>query len=123
MCPTPVCIRTHTKDHVRMLNNPVVHARVLVDYGNTKITSMHLYPQRRNVAVQVAEELKTVTYAAPSYGGTQKKNRKKTAAWPVVHVIRAGLHDNVPADFLPRWQKVCQSRASLSPDALTSQIG
>ena len=28
-----------------------------------KITNMHLYPRRRNVAVQVAEELKTGTYA------------------------------------------------------------
>ena len=27
----------------------------------------------RNEAAQVAEELKTVTYATPSYGGTQKK--------------------------------------------------
>ena len=26
---------------------------------------MHLYPQRRNVAAQVAEELKTVIYATP----------------------------------------------------------
>ena len=31
------------------------------DYGNTKIASMHLNPGRRNVAAQVAEELKTVT--------------------------------------------------------------
>ena len=26
---------------------------------------MHLYPRRRNVAAQVAEKLKTVTYATP----------------------------------------------------------
>ena len=32
-----------------------------MDYGNTKIPSMHLYPRRLNVAAQVAEELKTVT--------------------------------------------------------------
>ena len=25
---------------------------------------------------------------------------------------RDGLHDNVPAGLLPRWQKVCQSRAT-----------
>ena len=31
---------------------------------------------------------------------------------------RARLHDNVQADLLPRWQKVRQSRATLSPDAL-----
>ena len=35
---------------------------------------MHLYPQRWNVAAQVEEELKIVTYAIPpSYGETQKK--------------------------------------------------
>ena len=33
------------------------------NYGNTKITSMHLYSRRRNVAAQVVEELKMVTYA------------------------------------------------------------
>jgi hypothetical protein len=33
---------------------------------------MHLYPRRQNVAAQVAEELKTVTYG----GGTQKEKRK-----------------------------------------------
>ena len=32
---------------------------------NMKITSMHLYPRRWNVAAQVAEELKIVTYATP----------------------------------------------------------
>ena len=48
-----------------------------VDYRNTKITSMHLYPRRLNVAAQVAEKLKRVTYAYPSYGGTQKKEKKK----------------------------------------------
>ena len=30
-----------------------------------KITSMHLYPRRWNVAAQVVEELKAVTYATP----------------------------------------------------------
>ena len=34
--------------------------------------------ERRNVAAKVAEGLKTVTYAAPSYGGTQKKKTNKT---------------------------------------------
>ena len=36
-----------------------------MDYGNTKITCMHLYPRGWNVAAQVAEELKMVTYATP----------------------------------------------------------
>ena len=35
---------------------------------------MHLYPRRRNVAAQVAEELKMVTHATPSHGGKQKEN-------------------------------------------------
>ena len=45
-----------------------------MDYGNTKITRLHFYPRRRNVAAQVAEEFKMVTYGYPSYGGTQKKH-------------------------------------------------
>ena len=36
---------------------------------------MHLYPQRRNVAAQVAEELKTVTYAAPPMEERRKKEK------------------------------------------------
>ena len=47
------------------------------DNENTKITSMHLYPRRRNGAAQMAEELKTVTYANPSYAGTQKERKKE----------------------------------------------
>ena len=34
-------------------------------WKHEKITRMHLYPRRRNVAFEVAEELKTVTYATP----------------------------------------------------------
>ena len=52
---------THIKD-------PSSPCQSLVDYGNTKITSVHLYPQRRNVAAQVVEGLNTVTYQ--SYGDT-----------------------------------------------------
>ena len=44
------------------------------DYGNTKITSMHLYPQSRNVAAQMAEEFTTVTYATPPH---MEERRKK----------------------------------------------
>ena len=44
-----------------------------MDYGNTKLISIRLYPRRRNAAAQVAEELKTVTHATPSHGGTQKE--------------------------------------------------
>ena len=62
------------KDHVRTLK-----ILSLVNYGNMKITSMHLYPhaQRWNVATQVAEELKTVTYAIPHMEERRKKKRKK----------------------------------------------
>ena len=39
-----------------------------------EITSMHLYPQRRNVAAHVVEEeLKTVTYATPPVEERRKK--------------------------------------------------
>ena len=45
-----------------------------VDCGNTNISSMHLYPRRRNEAAQAAEELKTVTYAMEER--RRKKNKK-----------------------------------------------
>ena len=49
-----------------------------MDYGNTKITSIRLYPRRRNVAAQVVEEeLKTVTYATPPMEERRKKKKKK----------------------------------------------
>ena len=48
---------------------------------------MHLYARRRNVAAQVAEDLKTVTYyATPSYGGTQKE--KKISGRNTINLIR-----------------------------------
>ena len=37
---------------------------------------MHLYHQRRNVAAQVAEELKTVMYATPLEERRKKKENK-----------------------------------------------
>ena len=45
-----------------------------MDYGNT---STHLYPWRQNVAAQVAEELKMVTYATPPMEGCRKNKQKK----------------------------------------------
>ena len=71
--PNPcVCIRMHTKDHV--CTRP---CQSLVDYRNMKITGMHLYPQRWNVAAQVAEELKMVTYATPPMEESRKKELKE----------------------------------------------
>ena len=59
------------------VKDPVVHGvRVPVDYGNTNITSMHLCPRRRNVAAQVAEELKTDTYATAPMEKRRKKGEK-----------------------------------------------
>ena len=46
-----------------------------MDYGNKKITIMHLYPRRRNVAAHVADELKTVTDAAPLMEERGKKRK------------------------------------------------
>ena len=69
----PVCIRTHVYErpcpHVK---DPVVRVRV-----RGKITSMHLYPRRRNVAGQVAEELKTAKYTTPPTEERRKKIRRK----------------------------------------------
>ena len=47
-----------------------------VDYGNMKITSMNLYPQRRNVAAQVAEKFKTVTYATSPMEERRRRRRR-----------------------------------------------
>ena len=48
-----------------------------MNYGNRKITSTHLYPRIWNVAAQVAEELKTVTYLLWRNVGGEKKDKKK----------------------------------------------
>ena len=53
---------------------------------------MHLYPQRRNVAAQVPEELKTVTHTTLSYGGTQKKKKKVTLTSVTVVCSEQGFH-------------------------------
>ena len=79
VCPNLVCIHAHAYErpctHVK---DPVVHvSQSSVDYGNTKITSLHLYPRRRNVAAQVAEELKTVTYTIPPMEERRKKRKKE----------------------------------------------
>ena len=39
---------------------------------------MHLYPQRWNVAAQVVEELKTVTYTTPPTEEHRKKEKEKS---------------------------------------------
>ena len=68
------CVYTHAhEDHVFMLKILRSPCPSSVDYGNTKITSVHLHPRRRNVAAQVAEELRTVTCTTPP----MQKGRKK----------------------------------------------
>ena len=56
----------HYANFVKKFNTPQ-HSK------NTKITSMHLYPRRWNVAAQEAKELKTVTYATPPMKECRKK--------------------------------------------------
>ena len=79
--PNPPGVYTHAYErpctHVK---DPVVHVS-LVDYGNTKITSMHVYPRRQNVAAQLAEELRTVTYryATPPLEDAEKNTQKMLA--------------------------------------------
>ena len=85
-CLTPVCIRTHTKDHVYTLK--ILQSISEVDYGNTKITSMHLYPRRGNVAAQVAEEFKTVTYATPME--ERRKRRRVLCIHTTLHCLHSG---------------------------------
>ena len=64
---------THVKD-------PIVR-QSSVDYGNIKIISMHLHPQRRNVTAQMAEELKTATYATPPMEERRRKGEKSAGKW------------------------------------------
>ena len=64
----PLCIGTHTKrprTHVKESCSP---RQSLVDYGNMKITRMHLYPRRRSVGCPSGGGFKTVTYATPPAG-------------------------------------------------------
>ena len=70
--------------------------------------------RERNVAAQVAEGLKTVTYATPPREERRKKRRRERKRYVGRQPQQdwAGLHDNVPADLLPRGQKVRQSRAT-----------
>ena len=68
--PNP-CVYTHTYERpCKHVKDPVVHVKSSMDYGNMKITSMVLYPQRQNVA----EELKTV----PLMEERGKNNNTKT---------------------------------------------
>ena len=48
-------------------------------WKRTKITGKHLYLHKQNAAAQVAEELKTVTYATPPMEERRKKERKDTS--------------------------------------------
>ena len=88
-CAQPLCVYicTHTKDHVPTLK---IHVRVQWrwKHGNNQHA---LVPQRRNVAAQVAEELKTVTYATPS----MEERGKKKIPPPPPHKNQMNL-SNVP---------------------------
>ena len=67
-------LRVYTHAYERpclTVKDPGVHVGGL--YGNTKITSMHFYPQRWNVAAQVVEELKMVIYATSPMEERRKK--------------------------------------------------
>ena len=75
VCQTPVCVYARTRKTLSALSRSPCQRSV--DYGNTKIISMHLYPRRRNVASQVAEELKTVTFA-PLLWENEKHTHTKT---------------------------------------------
>ena len=60
----------------------------------TKITSMHLYPRRSNVAAEVAEELKTVTYATPPM--EERRKKKKGALFHVSLSSSCEAHSVAP---------------------------
>ena len=74
--PNPlVCIRTHTKDHVRTLKimSSMSEFGGLWKHENNQHA---LYPRRRNVAAQVDGGIKNGHIRYPSYRGTQKKREK-----------------------------------------------
>ena len=107
------------KANVRTLKILCSPCQSSVDYGNTIITSMHLYPRRRNVAAEVAEELKTVTYATPILwrNAEEEKNRKK------IRIFRGGnvgsAHDLIDDRFsLQPWVR----RHSRSAQLTDSQV-
>ena len=85
---------THVKD-------PVVHVKGLVDYGNTKINGMHFCNpplRRRNVAAQVTEELKTVTYATTLPMEERRERQRERVCMcglPYGSSVDASLHKNV----------------------------
>ena len=57
---------------------------------------MHLCPRRRNLAAQVAEELKTVTYATPPLEERGGKRTEKVAT-----VAATVMHNEGAAAFQP----------------------
>ena len=76
-CAQPPCVYAPIRKTMYARTKSCSPCKSSMDYGNTKITSKHLYPGRRNVAAQVADELKTVTYATPPMEERTKKERKK----------------------------------------------
>ena len=69
---------------------------------------MHLYPRRRNVVAQMAEELKTVTYATPPTKERRKKTKAATMSTSLCRVSSAEkviLHDN--CDPAPTKRVLC----------------
>ena len=75
----------------------VVVAPVDAHLAQTKKGQFHLklHPRRRNVAAQVAEELKTVTYATPPMEERRKKERKPWRIKPRISTSWLGLSSDV----------------------------
>ena len=97
--PTPVCIRTAYERPCRLRTLKILSSVSQSETGDglwkheNNQRSMHLYPRRRNVAAQVAEELKTVTYAIPPMEERRKKRKKKTQRLPLLTGKKKNLSD------------------------------
>ena len=72
---------------------------------------MHLYPRRRNVAGQVADEIKTITYATPPMEAHRKTNSLSCAGGKalncergdgVVELVERQTHSMTQSRFEPR---------------------
>ena len=61
-----------------------------VDYGNTKIASMHLYPPKTECGCPSGGRIKNGCIRYPSYGGTQKKKKNHitdTRLWLMISKV------------------------------------
>ena len=86
-----------------------------MEYGNTTIIGMHLYPRRRKVAAQVTEELKMVTYAKTPM--KERRRRTRRFAGGSCHKSKCVVPVSAyaaPVSDLPRRCQRCRTNVSFA---------